>query len=73
MSNSKNVSLFDQLNSSKKRFLIDKNLSYNNKRTCELFNNNIKEPSYAKMIIEVFIRKEMMVFIFFLFHSHMIH
>jgi hypothetical protein len=54
----RNVPLFDQLNSSKKRFLIDKNLSYNHKRTCELFRNNNKGHSYAKMIIEVFIRKK---------------
>jgi len=62
-----NLSLFNQLNSSERQFLIDKNRSYNHKRTCDVFNNSIKEHSYAKMIIEVFIRIKMMIFIFFLF------
>ncbi len=38
--------------------MIDKNLSCNHKRTCNLFSNNIKGHSYAKMIIEVYIRKK---------------
>ncbi|CAF0763113.1 unnamed protein product [Rotaria sordida] len=43
---------FNQLNSLKQQCSIDKNFSYDPKRTCELLNDNIKEHSYAKMIIE---------------------
>jgi hypothetical protein len=52
----KNVSLLDRLNPLERQFLIDKNLSYNHKRTCALFTENIREHSYTKMIIEVIIK-----------------
>jgi hypothetical protein len=48
----KNIPLLDLSNLSEKQFLIDRN-----KRTSELFYDNIEEHSYAKMIIEVFISK----------------
>src|SRR4051794_35148803 len=52
----KNVSSLDQATSSKQHELNHEKLSYNHKGMCKLFNNKIKEHSYAKMVIEVFIK-----------------